>query len=97
MSLDLIPQPSRMPQPHEKRSDPARSCPHCRQGGVDIGKYITIAIKWDAENGYWHCVVCGFIGFGSDFDLIERPIVALISRAPRLPGEPKKKKLKVRL
>ena len=53
-------------------------CPHCKVGGQPVvGRYVTVSIGWDAaEGGYWHCLICGFVGFGSDFALLRFPIVA---------------------
>ena len=63
-------------------------CPHCKVGGQPVlGRYVTVSIIWDAEGGYWHCLICGFVGFGSDFALLRFPIVALVGQSPRLPGE----------
>ena len=63
-------------------------CPHCKVGGQSVvGHYVTVSIGWDAEGGYWHCLICGFVGFGSDFTLLRFPIVASVGRRPRLPGE----------
>ncbi len=81
-----------------RRNEEFPSCPHCKEGGeLIVGKYVTISIYWDAENGYWHCLVCGFIGFGSDLGLLQYPIVACVGNAPRLPGTPRKRKNRARL
>ena len=96
--MELLPQSPRTSHPLTAKNGSVRSCPHCREGGkVIIGKYITLSIGWDAENGCWHCVICGFIGFGTDFELLQFPLVACVGHTPRLPGEPKKRKIKSRL
>ncbi len=93
--MSLSPQPSKRSRPLTVRKAPVRSCPHCKEGGeVIIGKYITISIGWDAEDGCWHCLICGFIGFGTDFELLRYPIVACVGHTPRLPGQPRKRKIR---
>jgi hypothetical protein len=86
---------SKTPRPLAVPKTPVRACPHCKEGGeVIIGKYVTISIGWDADHGCWHCLICGFIGFGTDFELLQYPIVACVGHTPRLPGQPRKKKIK---
>ena len=66
----------------------ALSCPHCKEGGHLVQeRYITVSVVYNAEDGYWHCLICGFIGFGSNYELLQYRLVACLDRAPRLPGQ----------
>ena len=64
------------------------SCPHCKEGGHPVKeRYVTVSVVYNAEDGYWHCLICGFIGFGSNFELLRYRLVACLGGSPRLPGQ----------
>jgi len=64
------------------------SCPHCKMGGHPVlERYVTVSIVYDTEDGYWHCLICGFIGFGSNDELLQYRLVACLGGSPRLPGQ----------
>jgi len=89
-----LPQHTNKPSYVEPKTESARSCPHCKEGGkVIVGKYVTLSIAWDADEGCWHCLICGFVGFGTNFELLQYPIVACVGHPPRLPGQPRKRKI----
>lgn len=92
--MQQLPQPRQSLRPAIPESHESLNCPHCKQGGQDLGRYVSVAIRWDDENGHWHCLICGFVGFGSDYGMLRHPIVACVGPVPRLPGEPRKKKKK---
>ena len=61
--MELAPVLPKALRPYQEMPKAARVCPHCKQGGDDLGKYITVSIRWDADNDCWHCFLCGFVGF----------------------------------
>jgi hypothetical protein len=73
----------------------ALSCPHCKVGGHPVQeRYVTVSIIYDAEEGYWRCLICGFIGFGNSYDLLQYRLVACLGGSPRLPGQKARAKRK---
>ena len=74
----------------------ALSCPHCKVGGHPVQeRYVTVSIVYNAEDGYWHCLICGFIGFGSNYELLQYRLVACLGGSPRLPGQKARAKRKL--
>jgi len=80
---------------HSTRHQNALSCPHCKMGGHPVlERYVTVSIVYNVEDGYWHCLVCGFIGFGSNHELLQYRLVACLGGSPRLPGQKARMKRK---
>ena len=66
----------------------ALNCPHCKVGGnLVLGRYVTVSLMYDVAEGCWHCLICGFIGFGSNAELLQYRLVACLGGSPRLPGQ----------
>ena len=72
------------------------NCPHCKVGGHPVeNRYVTVSVVYNAEDGYWHCLICGFVGFGSDYELLRYRLVACLDGSPRLPGQKTRVKRKL--